>query len=490
MAENEAITFNGISFSSSKQLATKFNQQFNTSKLGRHTSSRETRVVTGETMRKPLEMVRTLTTDLVMKAIKSCRNSKAFGPDKLSIFHLKHLGPRAIEYITALFNLSDSGYMEVIINHPYTETGQGHLPRNLLPANLVNLPSRKSPGISVFTINQQISHPAQDQHGFRREHSITSALLQLDAVGFNQRKPPDRTFCVAVDLSAAFDTVCHNNLLSKINRSQLPPATARWLSCYLRGRQAKTCFRGVKSTSRKVNTGAPQGSKLSPSLFSYYIADMPIQIEPVKRVCYADDLTVWASGVNIPDLEVSINNYLEEITAYLKDNSLLISAPKSSVTLLTTDTHQAKIHTRIFIENSHLPLVKCPRILGVYLDPSLSFNKQSQYVAERVSGRNNILKALAGTSWGQQKETLLMTYKAVGRSIINYAAPVWSPNLHDTNYRKIQYTQNEVKNDRKATLQALHTAAVVKAVQCHDRNVVLDGRPPPISNSEKELTRN
>ena len=33
-AENEAITFKGISFSSSKQLATKFNQQFNTSKLG------------------------------------------------------------------------------------------------------------------------------------------------------------------------------------------------------------------------------------------------------------------------------------------------------------------------------------------------------------------------------------------------------------------------------------------------------------------------
>ena len=62
--------------------------------------------MTRETKRKPLEMVRTFTTDLVMKAIKSCRNSKAFGPDRLSIFHLKHLGPRAIEYITTLFNLS------------------------------------------------------------------------------------------------------------------------------------------------------------------------------------------------------------------------------------------------------------------------------------------------------------------------------------------------------------------------------------------------
>ena len=29
----------------------------------------------------------------------------------------------------------------------------------------------------------------------------------------------------------------------------------------------------------------------------------------------------------------------------------------------------------------------------------------------------------------------------------------------------------------------------VIAVQCHERNVVLDGQPPPISNSEKELTR-
>ena len=89
-----------------KQRATKFNQHFNTSKLGRHTSSSETRLVTRQTKRKSLEMAQTFNTDLMRRAIKSCRNSKAFGPDKLSIFHLKNLGPRAIKYITALFNLS------------------------------------------------------------------------------------------------------------------------------------------------------------------------------------------------------------------------------------------------------------------------------------------------------------------------------------------------------------------------------------------------
>ena len=106
--------------------------------------------------------------------------------------------------------------------------------------------------------------PAPDQHGFRQKHSTTSALLQLTTditMGFNQRNPPDCTVCVAVDLSAAFDTVYHNNLLSKINRPLLPRPHR---DGYLRGRQAKTCFRGVKSTSRKVNTSVPQGSKLSP----------------------------------------------------------------------------------------------------------------------------------------------------------------------------------------------------------------------------------
>ena len=235
--------------------------------------------MTRETKRKPLEMVRTFTTDLVMKAIKSCRNSKVFGHDKISIFHLKHLGPRAFEYITTLFNLSVTTCripaiwkLSLIILLPKlgkdTSQGTSHRPISLI------CPAAK---VLESLFYQQISH--LNQHGFRREHSTTSALLQLTtdvAVGFNQRKPQDRTVRVAVDLSAAFDTVCHNNLLSKINRSQLPPATARWLSSYLRGRQAKTCFRGVKSTSRKVNTGVPQGSKLSPSLFSFYIADMPI----------------------------------------------------------------------------------------------------------------------------------------------------------------------------------------------------------------------
>ena len=116
----------------------------------------------------------------------------------------------------------------------------------------------------------------------------------------------------------------------------------------------------------------PQGSKLSPWLFSFYLADMPRWTEPVKRICYADDITGWASGVNILEL-------------------------------------------------------------GLYLDTFLSFNKHCLQVTNGVSKRNNVLKALAGTNCAQQNETLLMMYKALGTSIANYAAPVWSTNASESN---------------------------------------------------------
>ncbi|KAI5730864.1 hypothetical protein M8J77_001059 [Diaphorina citri] len=63
-------------------------------------------------------------------------------------------------------------------------------------------------------------------------------------------------------------------------------------------------------------------------------------------------------------------------------------------------------------------------------------------MSQRVRQRNNILKCLAGTSWGKDKETLTVTYKAIGRSLLNYAAPIWTPQISNTNWQKLQVAQN------------------------------------------------
>ena len=160
------------------------------------------------------------------------------------------------------------------------------------------------------------------------------------------------------------------------------------------------------------------------------------------------------------------------MSEFLTSNSPLISAPKSTVTLFTPETKQAKYHPNIKIAGSQLPLNRSPKILGVCLDTSLTFNVHCTQAATRVSNRNNVLKALAGTTWGQQKETILLTYKAIGRSVANYGAPVWSTNASATSIGKIQIAQNEALriatgSHKMSSIDHLHNETEMLTVKQH-----------------------
>ena len=52
-----------------------------------------------------------------------------------------------------------------------------------------------------------------------------------------------------------------------------------------------------------------------------------------------------------------------------------------------------------------------------------------------------MLKAQAGSTWGCDKETLLTTYQAFGRSILSYCCNVWTPSLNDTKRSRLQRSQ-------------------------------------------------
>lgn len=51
-----------------------------------------------------------------------------------------------------------------------------------------------------------------------------------------------------------------------------------------------------------------------------------------------------------------------------------------------------------------------------------------------MQSRNSVLKAIAGSTFGKDKETIITAYIAIGRPIINYAASVWLLQLCHTNW--------------------------------------------------------
>ena len=83
-----------------------------------------------------------------------------------------------------------------------------------------------------------------------------------------------------------------------------------------------------------------------------------------------------------------------------------------------------------------------------------------------------MMNALAGSSWGHDKENLLMTYNALGKSIANYAAPVWSTNAGDSSFKTIQTSQNASLRTangahRMASIDHLHQESLTLRVKDH-----------------------
>ena len=121
---------------------------------------------------------------------------------------------------------------------------------------------------------------------------------------------------------------------------------------------------------------------------------------------------------------------------------LEISPEKSTATLFTTWSNEVNQELPIFINGEKVPTERHPKILGVYLDSMFNFGYHSKNMKERVQSKNNVLKCLAGSTWGKDKEVLLDTYKAIGRSIFNYAAPIYTPHLSKSNWAELNAAQN------------------------------------------------
>ena len=129
--------------------------------------------------------------------------------------------------------------------------------------------------------------------------------------------------------------------------------------------------------------------------------------------------------------------HLSQVLNYIYNKKLTVLTAKSTVTIFTPDTLEHHIHPQVKLAHQVLPLEKNKKVLGVTVDTHLTFTQHCNNIVVRDQKRNNVLKALAGSTWGCNKETWLTTYQAIGRSILSYCCPVLSPSPKDTNWSRL-----------------------------------------------------
>ena len=260
---------------------------------------------------------------------------------------------------------------------------------------------------------------------------------------FNKQKPPDRVVLLQIDLSKAFDMVNHEKLLNDLNQTTLLGPIKRWFNCYLLGRQSKVQFRLQTSSARNVRTGVPQGAVTSPILFNFYLTKIPTPPSNITLIQYADDISVYATGSNIFSLSASVTQFITSVEDYLTERDSIVTPEKSTVTLFTPDTKEFKIHPKVKMQGHKVRLDQNPKLLGVTFDTMFNFSAHVKNTVTKAKSKLNILKALAVSTWGQDKGTIVITYKSIIRSTLEYAAPVWIPSVCPSNWDKLESIQNQ-----------------------------------------------
>jgi len=250
---------------------------------------------------------------------------------------------------------------------------------------------------------------------------------------------------VSVDLSAAFDTIDHSLLLSRICHSfGVQGLALKWLNSYLRDRCQTVHIGSVSSSPVFITSGVPQGSVLGPILFSLYVSPIG-QIAAshgLSHQQYADDtqLFISLSTANLSDSVSSLNSCLSGLHYWFSVHGMSLNPSKSEAILFGT---QQRLRTfpnlpSVEFNGTILHLADKIRTLGVILDSSLTFDS---YISSVCKSSYYYIKAIRHVRSSLPLDVCSTIATAFVQSRLDYANSILF-NCGQLHLNRLQRVQN------------------------------------------------
>ncbi|KAI8421923.1 hypothetical protein MSG28_009843 [Choristoneura fumiferana] len=222
---------------------------------------------------------------------------------------------------------------------------------------------------------------------------------------------------VFLDVKAAYDNVDLPILRQKMLNLSIPARTINIISNLLMGRSIRVRCNGVLSSPYFVWKGLPQGSVLSPLLYSLYTADLDTSVNCFCKILqYADDIALYTSSRSVTDSSNSLNSALFYLDSWLSHDHSLFSRKK-----------QAVPETNVQVNGQPIANHEKVKFLGIILDSKLSGVDHLNYVSQKAEKNINILRALSGVRWGSHPYSQKLLYNAIIRSHFDYGSFLLEP---------------------------------------------------------------
>ena len=314
------------------------------------------------------------------------------------------------------------------------------------------------------------------QSAYRRNFSCETALVKLVNDLLWVMEDQHVAALMALDLSAAFDTVDHDILLSVLKSQYgITGHALSWFDSYLRPRKCKVNVGSSYSKEKDLTFSVPQGSCLGPVLYLAYAGTLseiiPSDIEihgyaddhAVKLSFPADDRNKERRAISqLEDCALEINNWMHK-------NRLKMNPSKAEFIMFGASRQLPKCNTSsITVSGNTVERSVKIKYLGVTLDEHLSLKEHVMQKCKSAMWNLQKIKHVRSVLTKEACETLML---GLVITQLDYANALYIA-LPECHLQRLQRVQNIaakiVLNDgdsSRSSLKRLHWLPVRQRIK-------------------------
>ncbi len=216
---------------------------------------------------------------------------------------------------------------------------------------------------------------------YRKMHNTQSILLKAVEDWKSALDQGKYVGAIMMDLSKAFDVVPHGLLLAKLGAYGCSENVLKLMFTYLSGRKQRTKIGCTRSEWKVLMKGVPQGSVLGPTLFNIFMNDIYLEVKSCEIYNYADDNTASVAKETPEELTMALESDGNMMTQWFTTNGMKANPDKYQSIVFGSKPNAP---TSFKIMGNDIQCEHEVKLLGVYIDSKLTFNRQIVEICQKA----------------------------------------------------------------------------------------------------------
>ena len=334
-------------------------------------------------------------------------------------------------------------------------------------SNLLNFNKIMEKIICEMIVDDMKNHIDKKQFGNQKHLGIQHYLIKMihrivTNLDNSSKGEAKAVLCLFIDYKQAFSRQDHTLGIKSFIDNGVRPSLIPILMSYFEDREMRVKWHGKISDPKKLPGGGAMGATLGIWEYLSQTNNNSDCVPEEDRFKFVDDLSILeiinllnvglsefdfesqvpsdipVNGLYLDAEKLKSQHYLNKISEWSDRQQMIVSQKKTKAMIFNfTDNYQ--FGTRLKLKNENIECVEKMKLLGTWVNTSLTWDDNCSYLIKKVNGRMTLIRSLF--SFGASKKEMVHFWVTFCRSVLEQSCVIWHNSLTHENSVDLERTQ-------------------------------------------------